>query len=129
MPAPAGSPAPSDLTVLVDAENVRRSVWPNLSARRLVDLCAAWAERYGRRVVLAFDGRAPEGRGPCETVAAPHADDWIADAAERLDRYWLVTSDRALRARAGTGAARMIGGGAFARELRAGPGGGPGSGR
>ncbi len=110
-------PDPSDVPVLVDAENVRRSVWPNISARRLADLCAGWAEQRGRRVVLVFDGGSPEGRGRCETVAAPNADDWIADAASRLDRYWLVTSDRELRRRAGERAARVIGGGAFAREL------------
>lgn len=114
-------PNQSGFAVLVDAENVRRSVWPNISDRRLVNLCAGWAERHGRRVVLVFDGRAPEGRGRCETVAVPHADDWIADAAARLDRYWLVTSDRELRRRAGERAARVMGGGSFARELRTEP--------
>jgi hypothetical protein len=117
------SPGPdsSDLSVLVDAENVRRSVWPNISDGRLVDLCAGWAERHRRRVVLVFDGGRPEGRGRCETVAAPDADDWIADTAAKLDRYWLVTSDRELQGRAGGRAARVIGGGSFARELQGGP--------
>jgi hypothetical protein len=110
-------PDSADVVVLVDAENVRRSVWPNISDRRLVDLCAGWSERHGRRVVLVFDGRGPEGRGRCETVTAPDADDWIADAAVRLERYWLVTSDRELRERAGERATRVIGGGGFAREL------------
>lgn len=121
-PAGASPPGPdsSDLPVLVDAENVRRSVWPNISDGRLVDLCAGWAERQGRRVVLVFDGGCPEGRGRCETVAAPDADDWIADAAAKLDRYWLVTSDRELQRRAGGRAARVIGGGSFARELQGG---------
>ena len=111
----------SDFAVLVDAENVRRSVWPNISHRRLVDLCARWADRHGHRVVLVFDGGGPEGRGRCETVTAPDADDWIADAAARLDRYWLVTSDRELRRRASERAARVIGGGSFAMELQSGP--------
>jgi hypothetical protein len=111
----------SDAPVLVDAENVRRSVWPNISARRLVVLCAGWAERHGRRVVLVFDGESPAGIGRCETVAAPVADDWISDAAAGLDRYWLVTSDRELRRRSGARAARVIGGGAFARELERAP--------
>jgi hypothetical protein len=110
-----------DADVVVDAQNVRRSVWPNISDRRLVDLCAGWAERHGHRVLLVFDGAAPEGRGGCETVAAPHADDWIAETAARLDRYWLVTSDRELRRRAGSRAAKVVGGGAFARELLGGP--------
>lgn len=71
-------------------------------------------------MVLVFDGGRPEGRGRCETVAAPHADDWIAAAAAKVDRYWLVTSDRDLRRRAGGRAARVIGGGSFARALQAG---------
>jgi hypothetical protein len=48
------------------------------------------------------------------------ADDWIARAAteRRSDRpFWLVTSDRELRARAGSGAERIIGGGTLARRL------------
>ena len=110
----------SEAVVLVDAENVRRSVWPNIAEQRLVELAAGWAERHGRRLVLVFDRAGPEGRGRCETVAAPSADDWIADAAGRLDRYWLVTSDRELRGRADRRAARVIGGGAFARELLSG---------
>jgi len=105
------------LTVLVDAENVRRSIWPNIPEERLVEMCAAWAERHRRRVVLVFDGRAPEGRAGCETVGARDADDWITAAAAGLDRYWLVTSDRELRRRAGKRARRLIGGGSFVREL------------
>jgi hypothetical protein len=46
------------------------------------------------------------------------ADDRIArEAAELEEPYWLVTSDRGLRARAGARADRVIGGGSFAREL------------
>jgi hypothetical protein len=49
------------------------------------------------------------------------ADDWLIDAASRLraDRqpFWLVTSDRALKAEAGRGAERILGGGSFVREL------------
>jgi hypothetical protein len=50
------------------------------------------------------------------------ADDWIAGRAAELAAdshpYWLVTSDRELRARAGGHAERTIGGGSFLRELR-----------
>jgi rRNA-processing protein FCF1 len=47
------------------------------------------------------------------------ADDRIAREASELDgTYWLVTSDRGLRERAGGRAERVIGGGSFARELR-----------
>jgi rRNA-processing protein FCF1 len=45
------------------------------------------------------------------------ADDWITAEAERLaaagEPYWLVTSDRELRKRAGGAAERVIGGGSF----------------
>ena len=51
------------------------------------------------------------------------ADDWIArraaDLAASGDPYWLVTSDRELRARAGDRAERIVGGGTFASRLRA----------
>jgi hypothetical protein len=47
------------------------------------------------------------------------ADDRIAHETAQLDGpYWLVTSDRALRKRAGGRAERVLGGGSFARELR-----------
>jgi rRNA-processing protein FCF1 len=49
------------------------------------------------------------------------ADDWIARRAAEIReedrRYWLVTSDRELRARAGGDAERTIGGGAFLGQL------------
>ncbi len=47
------------------------------------------------------------------------ADDRIVREAAELDGpYWLVTSDRGLRERAGGRADRMIGGGTFVRRLR-----------
>ena len=119
------------VTVLVDAENVRRSEWPNIREDRLVELCAAWAERSDVRAVVVFDGEAPgalvgerEVGTRCALVGTGHetADDAIARAARacgaRGEPYWLVTSDRELRARAGERAERTIGGGTFARELR-----------
>ena len=46
------------------------------------------------------------------------ADDRIAREAAELDGpYWLVTSDRGLRERAGGRAERVIGGGTFLRGL------------
>lgn len=46
------------------------------------------------------------------------ADDRIAREAAEVDGpYWLVTSDRELRERAGAHAERVIGGGSFAREV------------
>ena len=96
----------ANVTVIVDAENVRRSVWPNIAARQLVELVERWAEREGHRALVVFEGE-------------DTADDAIARWASAPDGpYWLVTSDRELRARAGDGAEQVIGGGAFARMLQ-----------
>jgi predicted RNA-binding protein with PIN domain len=119
-------------TVFVDAQNVRRSVWPNIPEDRLAELACAWASASGRRAVVVFDGRAPGGLvgereldDHCTLVGtgAETADDWLIRTAERYRAegrpFWLVTSDRALRAAAAGGAERTIGGGSFARELLA----------
>jgi predicted RNA-binding protein with PIN domain len=106
--------------VLVDAPNVRRSVWPNLSPERLVELLAEWAEREGVEAVAVFDGPAPAPVPGIEVVGTGQesADDWITRrAAELGEPYVLVTSDRELRERAGARADRVVGGGSFAREL------------
>ncbi len=104
--------------VFVDAENVRRSIWPNVSPEELVRFAARWGKGEGLPVRTVFDGRAPSG---AVGTRGESADDLIArEAAELADRgepYWLVTSDRGLRARAGAGAERVVGGGAFVREL------------
>jgi predicted RNA-binding protein with PIN domain len=108
--------------VLVDAPNVRRSLWPNLSPERLVELLARWAESEGAEAIAVFDGPAPEPVAGVEVVGtgSESADDWITrKAAELTEPYVLVTSDRELRVRAGGNAARIVGGGAFARELAA----------
>jgi hypothetical protein len=106
--------------VLVDAPNVRRSRWPNLSGDRLVELLAAWAAREGVDAVAIFDGPAPDPVAGVEVVGTDResADDWIARRAAELDEpFVLVTSDRELRRRAGANADRIIGGGAFVRAL------------
>ena len=108
------------MIVLVDAPNVRRSLWPNLSPERLVELLAAWAAEERADAIAVFDGAPPEAVVGVEVVGtgAESADDWITRrAAELSEPYVLVTSDRELRERAGRGAERSIGGGAFAREL------------
>jgi predicted RNA-binding protein with PIN domain len=108
--------------VLVDAPNVRRSLWPNLAPERLVELLAEWAETEGAEAIAVFDGPAPDAVAGVEVVGTGResADDWIARRATELDEpYVLVTSDRELRDRAGGNAQRIIGGGAFARELAA----------
>jgi rRNA-processing protein FCF1 len=92
----------------VDAENVRRSLWPNIPRDELTELVDRWAARRGMDARLIWEG-------------AETADDRIAREAANLDRpYWLVTSDRGLRERAAAKADRVIGGGSFARELRSG---------
>ena len=112
--------------MLVDAENVRRSRWPNLSPNELVERTCAWAARDGVRAVVVFDGGEAGERVVGDRCTVVHtgreiADDWIARRAEELHeegrRYSLVTSDRELRARAGGHAERTTGGGAFVREL------------
>jgi predicted RNA-binding protein with PIN domain len=125
-----GAPA---LTVLVDARNVLRSQWPNIPEQELVNLCRSWAEARDVRAVVVFDRKAPGGLVG-EEEFAPHcvlvgtgaesADDWLARAAAQLHtsgrRFWLVTSDRQLRSRAGEGAEKLVGGGSFAGELTSG---------
>ena len=119
------------LTVLVDARNVLRSQWPNIPEDELVQRCRAWATARDCRAVLAFDGTAPGGvvgerrvDDRCTLVGTgdESADDWLVRRTRTLAdegaRFWLVTSDRALRAAAGTHADRVVGGGAFGRELQ-----------
>jgi hypothetical protein len=108
--------------VLVDARNVLRSVWPNIPERELVERCRAWGAAGGHRLVVAFDGDAPgDGDDACRVVGtgAESADDWIARhaAGHGGDELWVVTSDRELRRRVSGAAARLVGGGTFARDL------------
>jgi hypothetical protein len=94
-------------TVLVDAENVRRSRWPNVTAAELEQRCRLWAAKNGHEILLVWEQRGES------------ADDWIARHSGEHRPYWLVTSDRELRDRAGPDAERIIGGGSFLRELDA----------
>jgi predicted RNA-binding protein with PIN domain len=113
------------VTVLIDAENVRRSAWPNIAPDELVDLVRAWGKREGVRAVVVFDGRTPgglvgereEGRVLVVGTGGETADDWIAREAPHFRPYWLATSDRALRDR--TAPERTIGGGRYLREISA----------
>lgn len=92
-------------TVLIDGENVRRSVWPNISREDLVELAQQWAEAGEHDPVVVWEGQ--------ET-----ADDRIAREVRELQApVWVVTSDRELRRRVERYAERILGGGSFAREL------------
>jgi hypothetical protein len=93
------------VTVIVDGENVRRSAWPNVRRRELEERARAWADAHGHDVLVVWE---PPGES---------ADDWIARHAHEYRPYWLVTSDRELRERAGADAERVIGGGSFLREV------------
>jgi hypothetical protein len=102
--------------VLVDAENVRRSLWPNLGADELVARARAWAAREGHDLLVVFDGDPPEKSR--DLAGAFSADDEIVDrVAHAAGNVWVVTSDRALRERVREHAERLIGGGTFVREL------------
>ena len=101
--------------VVVDAENVRRSAWPNVSRAELVERARAWAEREHAELLIVFDGAAPVDSPDLLGSGARSADDVIAG----LDGpFLLVTSDRELRERVGDRAERFVGGGSFLGELR-----------
>ena len=114
--------------VLIDANNVRRSRWPNLLPEEVVKACSAWAMTADRHAHVIFDGAPPEPAaagqsGSCTVLGArgESADDVIARLAAELEAagqpYELVTSDRELRQRAGAGATRIMGGGTFLRGV------------
>ena len=93
------------ITVLVDAENVRRSLWPNLGRQELLKRAKAWAAREGYNVIVVFEG-------------SQSADDEIVGLASAHEGpLWVVTSDRELRRRVAGYADRVIGGGSFARTI------------
>jgi hypothetical protein len=100
--------------VVVDAENVRRSTWPNVSKEELVRLARGWAEREDASLLVVFDGAPPEEAADLVGSGSRTADDVIA---ELEGPFTLVTSDRALRERVGERAERTVGGGSFLREL------------
>lgn len=102
--------------VVVDAENVRRSAWPNVSKQELVARSRAWAEREQADLLVVFDGDPPEDAPDLLGSGPRSADDVIA---ELEGPFWLATSDRALRERVGRRAEKVLGGGSFLRDLEA----------
>ena len=87
-----------------------------MSTKELVERCRSWGEANGKRVVVVFDGP-PPAVAPDLVAGEPSADDWLAEHAGEYEPYWLVTSDRELRRRAGGRAERVVGGGTFLRQL------------
>ena len=102
--------------VVVDAENVRRSSWPNLAKAELVERARAWASREDADLLVVFDGDPPEAAPDLLGSGPRSADDVIAEFG---GPFTLVTSDRGLRDRVGEKAERIIGGGSFLHELEA----------
>jgi hypothetical protein len=100
--------------IVVDAENVRRSAWPNRSKEELVAMTRAWAEREGFELLVVFDGAPPQDEPDLLGSGSRSADDVIA---ELPGPFWLATSDRALRERVGDRAEHVLGGGSFLREI------------
>jgi hypothetical protein len=103
------------LKLVVDAENVRRSAWPNVSRDALVAGSRRWAEEEGMDLLVVFDGPPPEEAPDLVGSGRRSADDVIA---ELEGPFWLVSSDRGLRDRVGARADRILGGGSFLRQLR-----------
>lgn len=102
--------------VVLDAENTRRSQWPNVSHDELLRRVRVWAEREGHELLVVFDDEPPEDAP--DLVGSSNADDAIVELARTLDSpWWLVTSDRELRERVGDRPARVIGGGSFVRRI------------
>ena len=94
--------------VLVDGENVRRSVWPNIDRGKLEPLVDAWAADRGLEARVIWEGRRT-------------ADDVIVEEARVAEsEVWVATSDRELRTRVAPRVTRLVGGGNLARALRGG---------
>jgi hypothetical protein len=102
--------------VVVDAENVRRSIWPNMPPDELIRRARDWASREGHELLMVFDGRPPE-RAP-DLVGSHDADGKIVELARGFDGpWWLVSSDRGLRERLEDAPERIVGGGSFVRTI------------
>lgn len=136
---------PSRTLVLVDGTNIAHALaWTGSAApragggrraavedaaRRLVDASVGWAARADVDVLVTFDGAGPFGAGelrcsPSAVVVGTgsrDADSVLEDHASATcrsgGRWWLVTSDRALREVAGAGADRVLGARAWLREI------------
>ena len=102
--------------VVVDAENVRRSTWPNLSKGELVDRARAWARAERVALLIVFDGAPPEDAVDLVGSGGRSADDVIAGLE---GPFWLVSSDRGLRERVRGRAEKVVGGGSFVKRLLA----------
>lgn len=108
-------------TIVVDAENVRRSIWPNVARDELIRLCGVRAGATGDDLVVVLDGPPPHGPASAGVrvvgEAGRSADDLIVELVTSLaGPVTVATSDRGLRARLPDGVA-VVGGGRFVRLL------------
>jgi rRNA-processing protein FCF1 len=113
---------PRTSLLVVDAENVRRSIWPNVTLDELVELCDRHAHAAAVEVVVVLDRPAAvEGSDRLRLVAADgrSADDLIVELAGTLAPgvATVATSDRGLRVRLADSGVSFLGGGALVRDL------------
>jgi hypothetical protein len=102
--------------VVVDAENVRRSLWPNLSRDELVGRARDWAAREGHELLIVFDGRPPRTH-PISSARPTPTTRSSSSRSTSARVWWLVSSDRALREHVGDAPNRIVGGGSFVRTI------------
>ena len=123
---------PVEPVTLVDAENVRRSDWPNIGKEELVELVRAWAEETGSHALVVFDGQPPDVDGGLsrEGRGRKRRNRGRPDRARRGNLAQLGrptgSSPPTVGSVAGGAPARqwaagfdLVGGGTFARTLRA----------
>jgi predicted RNA-binding protein with PIN domain len=118
-----------DAVVLVDGSNVLHCArWGGRDRGELVRLVEQWAAAEGVQVLLAIDGSGqgvssrlvevvPSGAGEADDVLARRAAELRGQARE----HWVVSSDGAVRASAGSAAARTLAAGDFVGMLDAAP--------
>ena len=81
-----------------------------------MDRAREWAAREAHDLLIVFDGE-PSEQAP-DLIGSRNADDAIVELTAGLDQpWWLVSSDRGLRARLGDRPARIVGGGTFSQTI------------
>lgn len=68
--------------VLVDGENVRRSLWPNLTHDELEQRAGAWGEREGHEVRVVWEPADDRIAAAAEELAAAGTTVWVSPPTE-----------------------------------------------